>query len=60
MGASSNNFYRLPKIYKKDILLRPIVSSRDSITYRVAKVIADILKPLIGKSQHHIQKHSAL
>ena len=35
--------------------LRPIVSSRVSVTYRVAKVLSKVLKPLVGKSPHHIQ-----
>ena len=35
--------------------LRPIVSSRGSVIYGVAKVLAKILKPLTGKSPHHIQ-----
>ena len=35
--------------------LRPIVSSRGSIMYGVAKVISKVLKPLVGKSPHHIQ-----
>ena len=38
--------------------LRPIVSSRGSVTYGVAKVIAKILKPLVGKLPHHIQSTS--
>ena len=29
--------------------------SRDSVTYGVAKVLSKILRPLVGKSQHHIQ-----
>ena len=33
---------------------RPIVSSCGSITYGVAKELAKILKPLVGKSPHHI------
>ena len=34
--------------------LRPIVSSRGLVTYGVAKVLTKILKPLVGKSLHHI------
>ena len=33
---------------------RPIVSSCGSVTYAVAKELAKILKPLVGKSPHHI------
>ena len=32
----------------------PIVSSCGSVTYGVAKELAKILKPLVGKSPHHI------
>lgn len=47
-------FYGLPKIHKKDIPLRPIVSSIGTITYNCAKLLADILSPLVGNSVHHV------
>ena len=47
-------FYGLPKIHKPDTPLRPIVSSHGFVTYGVAKELAKILKPLVGKSPHHI------
>ena len=47
-------FYGFPQIYKLDSLLGPIVSSCGSVTYGVAKELAKILKPLIGKSPHRI------
>ena len=47
-------FYGLPNIHKPDTPLRPIVSSCGSVTYGVAKELAKILKPLVGKSPHHI------
>ena len=37
-GASPPKFYGLPKIHKKNIPLRPIVSSIGSVAYGVAKV----------------------
>ena len=37
MGASSLKFYGLPKIHKKDIPLRPIVSNRGTVTYGEAE-----------------------
>ena len=46
--------YGLPKIHKPDTALRPIVSSCGYVTYGVAKELAKILKPLVGKSPHHI------
>ena len=50
----SPKFYGLHKIHKPDTPLRPIVSSCGSVTYGVAKELAKILKPLVGKSPHHI------
>ena len=47
-------FYGLPKIHKPGTPLRPIVSSCGSVTYGVAKELAKILKPLVGKSPYHI------
>ena len=48
-------FYGLPKIHKTGNPLRPVVSSRGSVMYGVAKVISKVLKPLVGKYPHHIQ-----
>ena len=53
-GCVPPKFYCLPKIHKPDTPLRPIVSSCGSVTYGVAKELAKILKPLVGKSPHHI------
>ena len=53
-GCVPPKFYGLPKIHKPDTTLRPIVSSCGSVTYGVAKEPAKILKPLVGKSPHHI------
>ena len=53
-GCVPSKFYGLSKINKLDTALRPIVSSCDSVTYGVAKELTKILKPLVGKSPHHI------
>ena len=53
-GCVPPKFYGLPKIHKLNTPLRPIVSSCGSVTYGVAKELAKILKPLVGKSPHHI------
>ena len=53
-GCVPPKFYGLPKIHKPDTPLRSIVSSYGSVTYGVAKELAKILKPLVGKSPHHI------
>ena len=54
-GAGSPKFYGLPKIHKPDTPLRPIVSSTGTVSYNTAKVLAKILKPLVGMSTHHLQ-----
>ena len=54
-GCVLPKFYGLPKIHKTGNLLRPIVSSRGSVTYGVAKVISKVLKLLVANSPHHIQ-----
>ena len=51
-------FYGLPKIHKTGTHLRPIAPSTGSVTYGVAKVMAKVLKPLVGKLPHHIQSTS--
>ncbi|XP_070835613.1 uncharacterized protein [Chaetodon trifascialis] len=47
--------YGLPKIHKEGAPLRPIVSSINSVTYNIAKFVANILAPLVGNAPHHIQ-----
>ena len=49
-GCAPPEFYGLPKIHKTGNPLRPIVSSRGSVTYGVAIVLSKVLKPLVGKS----------
>ena len=53
-GCGAPKFHGLPKIHKLDTSLRPIVSSCGSVTNGVAKELSEILKPLVGKSPHHI------
>ena len=50
-----SKFYGLLQIHKTGNPLRSIVSSRGSVTYGVAKVLANILRPLVDKSPHHMQ-----
>ena len=54
-GAGSPKSYGLPKIHKVGMPLRPIVASIGTVTYETSKELARILKPLIGKSPHHVQ-----
>ena len=51
--------YGLPKIHKPDFPLRPIVANRGGITYNAARVLADILSPLVGQSERHEKNSSA-
>jgi hypothetical protein len=46
--------YGLPKVHKANRPLRPIVASMGTITYRVAKYLASVLSPLVGKTNHFI------
>ena len=55
MGAGSPKFYGLPKIHKKETPLRPIVSSTGTVSYNAAKELANILKPLVGWTPHHLK-----
>ena len=48
-------FYGLLKIHKPGTPLRPIVSSKGSITYGAAKELAHIIKPLVGQLPHHLK-----
>ena len=57
-GCVPSKFYGLPKIQKNGTPLRPIVSSRGSVTYGVAKVLIKVLKSLVCKSCHHVQSTS--
>ena len=53
-GCVPPKFYGLPKIHKPDTPLKSLVSSCASVTYGVAKELTTFLKPLVGKSPHHI------
>ena len=53
-------FYGLPKIHKTGTPLRPIVSSRGSVTYGVAKVLAKVLKTISGQVPPSCTKYQGL
>ena len=53
-------FYRLPKVHKTGAPLRPIVASRGSITYAVARHVADILSPIVGKNGYGLKNSTDL
>ena len=56
-GATTPKYYELPKVHKKDTPLRPIVSSIGSVTYETAKELSRILRPLVGRSTHHVRNN---
>ena len=53
-GDGIPKFYGLPKFHKAGVSLRPIVSSRGSVTYNTCKELARILKPLAGRSTYSV------
>ena len=56
-GATTPKYYGLTKVHKEDTPLRPIVSSIGSVTYETAKELSRILKPLLGRSTHHVRNN---
>ncbi|CAH1267006.1 Hypp3654 [Branchiostoma lanceolatum] len=53
-------FYATPKIHKDPLKMRPIVSGINSITYHLARHLADLLKPLVGQTAEHIKNSKDL
>ena len=45
-------FYGLPKLHKPGIPLRPIISGIGSVTHPLAKYLAGLLSPFLGKFSH--------
>ena len=60
-AENTPRIYCTPKIHKQGNPLRPIVDYTGSIGYNVSRSLADILGPLVGKSEHHVKnsKHLA-
>ena len=53
-------FYGLPKVHKRGAPLRPIVASRGSITYELAKLLAQILSPMVGKNEYALKNSATM
>ena len=53
-GCTARKFYELPKIQKKGTPQANCIQQGLSYLWG-AKVLAKVLKSLVGKSQHHIQ-----
>lgn len=49
--SATTRFYGLLEIHKNNILVRPVVSFVGSATYALSRPMADILSPLVGKSE---------
>ena len=54
-ASNPPRLYDLPKIYKPQVPLRPIVSCIGSPTYPLAKHVAFLLSPLTGKTSTFVQ-----
>ena len=52
VNASLPYFYGLPKLHKPGIPLRPIISGIGSVTHPLAKYLAGLLSPFLGKFSH--------
>ncbi|CAF2455742.1 unnamed protein product [Rotaria sp. Silwood2] len=50
VGSQPGNAYGLPKIHKKDIPLRPIISTCNTFCYKLSKLLAKKLKHLRASS----------
>lgn len=48
------------KFTKKDTPLRPIVDSIGSVTYNLSKALVEIIKPLLGTTEHHCKNSKQL
>ena len=53
-GPSSPNLYGLLRNPQKEHPLRPILSSKGTVTYHIAKELSTILKSLLKQSIHHV------
>ena len=53
-GAGLPKLYGLQKIHKAGVPLRPIVSSRGSVSYNTPKDLASILKPLAERTIYSV------
>ena len=51
--------YGLPKIHKEDTPMRPIVSTINSPSYKLAKELARILTPLAGNTAYTVRNSTA-
>jgi hypothetical protein len=50
-GSRAGVMYGLPKIHKKNVPIRPIISSIGTYNYKLAKFLVEILTPLLENNQ---------
>ena len=60
MAEVTFHFYVTPKVHKKDVPVRTIVSGINSVMYGLAKHLAKLLNPHVGKSKYHIKNSEHL
>ena len=53
--ATAPRLYGLPKIHKKDIPMRPIVSFINSPLYNLSKFLCKLLSPLVGNTEFTVK-----
>ena len=51
--------YGLPKVHKRGVPLRPIVSFLSSPTYELSKFLAGLLTPVVGLTGSHVRNSRA-
>ena len=54
-GSQPPSIYGLPKIYKPEVSLRPIVSCIRSPSYQLSSHIASLISPLAGKTDSYVR-----
>ena len=53
-AENTPRIYCTTKIHKQGYPVRPIVDYMGSIAYQTSKALADILSPIVGKTEHHV------
>ena len=56
-GAVPPKYYGLPKVHKPGMPLRLVISSIWAVSHSTAKELARIIKPLVGRSSHHVKNN---
>ena len=54
-GSQPTRIYGLPKIYKPEVSLRPVLSCIGSPSYQLSRHIASLISPLAGKTDSYVR-----